>query len=107
MRSFLLERGWRFLEVGDDVDIGRPMFDVSRTEPSDDSEDLEVCRLSEDDGRKSSNKLVLKLGMPQLQQYQLTSLASNASYTAVVHGIPIFYMHLSCRLNQYVIRKLK
>ena len=40
MRSFLLERGWRFLEVGDDVDLGRPMFDVSRTEPSDDTEDL-------------------------------------------------------------------
>ena len=83
MRSFLLERGWRLLEVGDDVDFVSPMLDVSRTEPSDDMEDLEVCRLSEDDGRKSSNKLVLKLGMPQLQQYQRTSLASNASYTAV------------------------
>ena len=51
MRSFLLERGWRFLEVGDDVDLGRAMLDVSRTEPSDDTEDLEVCRLSEVDGR--------------------------------------------------------
>ena len=81
MRSFLLERGWRFLEVGDDVDLGSPMLDVSRREPSDDIEDLVVCKLSEDDGRKSSNRLVL--GMSQLQQYQLTSLASNVSYTAV------------------------
>ena len=83
MRSFPLERGWRFLEVGDDVDLGSPMLDVSRREPSDDIEDLVVCKLSEDDGRKSSNRLVLMLGMPQLQQYQLTSLASNVSYTAV------------------------
>ena len=82
MRSFLLERGWRFLEVGDDVDLSSPMLDVSRRESSDDIEDLVVCKLSEDDGRKSSNRLVLKLGMPQLQ-YQLTSLASNVSYTAV------------------------
>ena len=51
MRSFHFERGWRFLEV--DVDLGSPMLDVSRTEPSDDMEDLEVCRLSEDDGKKS------------------------------------------------------
>ena len=83
MRSFLLERSWHFLEVGDDVDLGSPMLDVSRREPSDDIEDLVVCKLSEDDGRKSSNRLVLKLGMPRLQQYQLTSLASNVSYTAV------------------------
>ena len=83
MRSFLLERGWRFLEVGDDVDLGSPMLDVSRREPSNDIEDLVVCKLSEDDGKKSSNRLVLKLVMPQLQQYQLTSLASNVSYTAV------------------------
>ena len=83
MRRFLLERGWRFLEVSDDVDLGSPMLDVLRRESSDDMEDLEVCKLSEDNGRKSSNKLVLKLGIPQLQQYQLTSLASNVSYAAV------------------------
>ena len=51
MRSFLLERGWRFLEVGDDVDLGSPMLDVSRREPSDDMEDLVVCKLSENDRR--------------------------------------------------------
>ena len=46
-------------------------------------EDLEVCMLSEDGRRTSSNKHVLKLGMSQLQQYQLTSLGSNDTYTAV------------------------
>ena len=51
MRSFLLERGWRFQEVGDDVDLGSPMLDVSMREPSDDMENLVVCKLSEDDGR--------------------------------------------------------
>ena len=76
-------RGWRFLEVGNDVNLGSPMLDVSRTEPSAEMEDLEVWKLSEDGGRTSSNKLVLKLGMSQLQQYQLTSLTSNYSYTAV------------------------
>ena len=58
MRIFLMERGLRFIEVKDNVDLESPMLDVSRTEPSDDMEDLEVCRLSEDDGRKSSNQLV-------------------------------------------------
>ena len=35
---FSLGREWRFLEVGDDVDLGSSMLDVSRREPSDDIE---------------------------------------------------------------------
>ena len=51
MRSFLLERGLRFLEVGDDVNLGGPMLDVLRIELPDDTEDLAVHILSEDEER--------------------------------------------------------
>ena len=64
------------------------MLDVSRTEQSADMEDLNVCNLSEDDRRKSSNKLVLKLDMPH--STLIIFLCNWVCYSLLFHSFGYF-----------------
>jgi hypothetical protein len=63
------------LFFGDDVVNGGPIVEMSRIDPS-----VSVVELvGVLNSTKSSKKLVLKFGKPQLQQYQLMSVFSSSS----------------------------
>ena len=78
--AFFLERGTFLCDFGDDVYSGDPiLLSVFTEEKEVWLWVLQVELLAS----KSSNKLVLKFGRPQPQQYQLISVCSNGSYRTV------------------------
>lgn len=83
------------LFFGDDVVNGGPIVEMSRTDPS-----VSEVVLNEAFGSiKSSKRLVLKFGKPQLQQYQLISVFSNASNICVFIFKQCLWYHSSQLLH--------